>query len=82
MVEKLKLEGLNETGKHVGEPHLNHKKNDESKILETDSERRDRMISLLVVYFTLFLQAFGVAITMTGIWPFLDKVSVTNFHVN
>lgn len=75
MVEKIIVEGSNETEKPV-ESNQNHTENNGMlKILETDSEKRDRIISLIVVCFTLFLQAFGVAITMTGIWPFLDKVS-------
>lgn len=36
------------------------------KSLETDLERRERIISLVIVYFTLFLQSLGLAITMTG----------------
>lgn len=43
-------------------------------VLETASEKRERTISLIIVYFTLFLQSLGLAIAMTGVWPFLDKV--------
>lgn len=45
------------------------------KILETEEEKTQRTESLVIVYFTLFLQSLGLAIAMTGIWPFLDKVS-------
>lgn len=45
------------------------------KPLETDSEKKERTRSLVIVYFTLFLQSLGLASTMTGVWPFLDKVS-------
>lgn len=46
-----------------------------TKSLETAAEKRQRTISLVIVYFTLFLQSLGLAIAMTGVWPFLDKVS-------
>jgi hypothetical protein len=45
------------------------------KILETPEEKQARTKSLIIVYFTLFLQSLGLAISMTGVWPFLDKVS-------
>lgn len=45
------------------------------KPLETNGEKRERTRSLVIVYFTLFLQSLGLAATMTGVWPFLDKVS-------
>lgn len=44
-------------------------------ILETAEERRDRMWSLRIVYFTMFLVSLGFSIVLTGIWPYLDKVS-------
>lgn len=50
-------------------------KNAGEKVLETDDEKLDRTKSLIIVYFTLFLQSLGLAIAMTGVWPFLDKVS-------
>ena len=49
--------------------------NNITKSLETAAEKRERTISLIIVYFTLFLQSLGLAIAMTGVWPFLDKVS-------
>lgn len=62
-----------------GKPHGNGIKNGGSngvyKVLETDAEKKERIISLIIVYFTLFLQSLGLAIAMTGVWPFLDKVS-------
>jgi hypothetical protein len=45
------------------------------KVLETVEEKKERTKSLIIVYFTLFLQSLGLAIAMTGVWPFLDKVS-------
>lgn len=46
-----------------------------SKVLETDDEKKGRRNSLIIVYFTLFLQSLGLAVAMTGVWPYLDKVS-------
>lgn len=43
-------------------------------ILETDEEKRDRMWSLRIIYFTMFLISLGFSIVLTGIWPYLDKV--------
>ncbi|CRK92704.1 CLUMA_CG006231, isoform A [Clunio marinus] len=48
--------------------------NGEVKTLETSNEKRKRTISLIIIYFTLFLQSLGLAIAMTGVWPFLDKL--------
>lgn len=50
-----------------------------SKLSETGGEKRERIISLIIVYFTLFLQSLGLAIAMTGVWPFLDKVLLVRF---
>lgn len=57
----------------VKQPVVSHKNgtingavNGNIKILETNSERRCRIISLVIIYFTLFLQSLGLAITMTG----------------
>jgi hypothetical protein len=44
------------------------------KVLETVTERKERIVSLGIVYFTLFLQSLGLAIVMTGVWPFLTDV--------
>jgi hypothetical protein len=44
-------------------------------ILETDEEKRDRIWSLRIIYFTMFLISLGFSIVLTGIWPYLDKVN-------
>lgn len=43
--------------------------------LETDSEKKERFFSLRIIYFTMFLISLGFSIVLTGIWPYLDKVS-------
>jgi hypothetical protein len=43
-------------------------------ILESESDRKDRLWSLWIVYFTMFLISLGFSIVLTGIWPYLDKV--------
>jgi hypothetical protein len=43
--------------------------------LETDKEKKERFHSLWIVYFTMFLISLGFSIVLTGIWPYLDKVS-------
>lgn len=45
------------------------------KILETPDERRTRLLSLRIIYFTMFLMTLGFSIILTGIWPYLDKVN-------
>jgi hypothetical protein len=50
------------------------------KALENDVERKERFLSLYIVYFTLFLQSLGLAIAMTGVWPYLSRVSC--FFIN
>lgn len=45
------------------------------QILETDEERKTRLLSLRIIYFTMFLMTLGFSIILTGIWPYLDKVS-------
>lgn len=45
------------------------------KALESDEEKKDRFLSLYIVYFTLFLQSLGLAICMTGVWPYVSRVS-------
>lgn len=47
-----------------------------TKALETNDEKAERFKSLYIIYFTLFLQSLGLAIAMTGIWPYLNKVSI------
>lgn len=45
------------------------------KALESPIEKKDRFKSLYIVYFTLFLQSLGLAIAMTGVWPYVSRVS-------
>lgn len=45
------------------------------QILETDDEKKTRLLSLRIIYFTMFLMTLGFSIILTGIWPYLDKVS-------
>lgn len=51
-------------------------------ILETDEEKRDRMWSLRIIYFTMFLISLGFSIVLTGIWPYLDKVCKMNLIIS
>lgn len=44
------------------------------QILETPEERKMRLLSLKIIYFTVFLMTLGFSIILTGIWPYLDKV--------
>lgn len=43
-------------------------------VLETDKEKEERLVSLWIIYFTMFLISLGFSIVLTGIWPYLDKV--------
>ena len=43
-------------------------------ILETEEEKRARLLSLRIIYFTMFLMTLGFSIILTGIWPYLDNV--------
>lgn len=53
----------------------NNNKNGTDKIeLESTKEKKERIRSLWIVYFTLFTISLGFSIVLTGIWPFLDKV--------
>lgn len=47
------------------------------EILETEDEKKTRLLSLRIIYFTMFLMTLGFSIILTGIWPYLDKVIVT-----
>lgn len=42
--------------------------------LESTKEKKERIWSLRIVYFSLFTISLGFSIVLTGIWPFLDKV--------
>lgn len=44
--------------------------------LETEQEYRERWRSIYVIYFTMFLISLGFSIIVTGVWPYLDKVSL------
>jgi hypothetical protein len=43
--------------------------------LESPQERRERWRSVYVIYFTMFQMSLGFSIVLTGVWPYLDKVS-------
>lgn len=43
--------------------------------LETEQEYRQRWRSIYIIYFTMFLISLGFSIIVTGVWPYLDKVS-------
>lgn len=45
-----------------------------TQILETDDEKKTRLLSLKIIYFTMFLMTLGFSIILTGIYPYLDKV--------
>ena len=42
--------------------------------LESEDDKRMRIKSLRIIYFTMFLMTLGFSIILTGIWPYLDKV--------
>ena len=48
------------------------------QILETEEEKKQRQLSLKIIYFTMFLISLGFSIVLTGIWPYLDKVCLTH----
>lgn len=48
-------------------------------VIETAQEKKERHLSLQIIYFTMFLISLGFSIILTGIWPYLDKVR-THFH--
>lgn len=43
--------------------------------LESLKEYKERRISILIIYFTMFLISLGFSVILTGVWPYLDKVS-------
>lgn len=43
--------------------------------LESPQERRERWRSVYVIYFTMFQMSLGFSIVLTGVWPYLDKVT-------
>ncbi|GFG32490.1 hypothetical protein Cfor_04323 [Coptotermes formosanus] len=50
---------------------------EESDGLETPQEKRQRWISIRIIYFTMFLMSLGFSIILTGVWPYLDKLDPT-----
>lgn len=47
--------------------------------IEDARARRERWRSVYVIYFTMFQMSLGFSIVLTGVWPYLDKASLTNF---
>lgn len=47
----------------------------EEPLLETPQEHKERWRSVYVIYFTMFQMSLGFSIVLTGVWPYLDKVS-------
>lgn len=75
--QKVKIEegGISESSEHLSISENTIEAEVFIRPLETDSEKKMRTRSLRIVYFTLFQQALGLAATMPGEWPFLNKVS-------
>jgi membrane-associated HD superfamily phosphohydrolase len=48
--------------------------------LETEQEYKERWRSIYIIYFTMFLISLGFSIIVTGVWPYLDKVSCVVTH--
>lgn len=42
--------------------------------LETPQEKRERVVCIRIIYFTMFLMSLGFSIILTGVWPYLDKL--------
>jgi hypothetical protein len=51
-----------------------HTGNGPEIIIETEQEKKERLLSLKILYFTVFLISLGHSIILNGIWPYLDKV--------
>ncbi|XP_063709230.1 major facilitator superfamily domain-containing protein 8-like [Culicoides brevitarsis] len=51
-----------------------HKLWKENSELETEEEFKKRWKSIFVIYVTIFLMTLGFGITLTGVWPYLDKL--------
>lgn len=47
--------------------------------IEDARASRERWRSVYVIYFTMFQMSLGFSIVLTGVWPYLDKASLTNF---
>lgn len=59
---------------HTSTVENGERKEKKTIVLETDEEKTNRMWSLRIIYFTMFLISLGFSIVLTGIWPYLDKV--------
>jgi hypothetical protein len=44
--------------------------------LETFEERRTRWRSIRIIYLTMFVMSTGFTIILTGVWPYLKKVTL------
>lgn len=49
--------------------------------LETELQYKERWISIYIIYFTMFLISLGFSVVITGVWPYLDKVSIRVFNL-
>jgi hypothetical protein len=54
----------------------NEVKSNVPELLETREEKHKRMLSLYIIYFTMFLMTLGFSIILTGVYPFLTKVLI------
>lgn len=43
--------------------------------LETEKQYKERWRSIYIIYFTMFSMSLGFSIIVTGVWPYLDRVS-------
>jgi MFS transporter, ceroid-lipofuscinosis neuronal protein 7 len=59
----------------------NGKKESQLKLLETPEERNERLWSLRIIYFTMFLISLAFSIILSGVWPYLDRVSAFTYLV-
>lgn len=48
-------------------------------MIETEEEYKQRWLSIRIMYFTMFLMALGFSVVLTGVWPYLDDVSIKFF---
>lgn len=49
--------------------------------LETELQYKERWISIYIIYFTMFLISLGFSVVITGVWPYLDKVSILEYLI-
>ena len=60
-------------------------KEDEGKILsnlESPEERKQRILSLYITHFSMFLSGFGNAIIYIGMFPYIQAVSLYIQYIN